>query len=183
MKRFMTTVSVLAILAMASSAFGATFGWTISGSVTDPDVNTGVATNGVASLYLWLDCGIGNGMASAEFDLCAVGINPLAFTTMNGFLNAGGATNLLLAVGGCPNGPIVAGSILVLDLPGNICPCPAAANGNNVTVECATLALVLNDYRGYASVGVPCETNANIPLCEPVSVEDGSWGSIKSLYR
>jgi hypothetical protein len=30
---------------------------------------------------------------------------------MNGFLNAGTATALLLAVGGCPSGPVVAGRI------------------------------------------------------------------------
>ncbi len=184
MKRFMTTVSVLAILAMATSAFGAQFGWTISGDiVANPDQNSGAPTNTVATLGLWLQCSEGNGMASAEFDLGVSGsMSVLAFTAMNGFLNAGGATNLLLAVGGCPSGPVLAGTILAMDFPGSVCIVPAG-NGNNVTVECGTLALVNNNFRGYSNMDAPCESGADINLCEPVSVEDDSWGSIKSLYR
>jgi hypothetical protein len=34
---------------------------------------------------------------------------------MNGFLNAGDATHLRLAVGGCPMGPVVAGVFQVHD--------------------------------------------------------------------
>ena len=183
MKRYLTIVLSLAMLLMASSAFGAGFGWTISGSAVDPNVNTGTATNGVASLYLWLQCGVGNGMASAEFDLCATGINPLAFTALPPFLNAGGSTNLLMAAGGCPNGPITAGTILVLDFPGSICPCPAASNGNNVTVECGTLAVIDNEFRGYANLGSPCESTVEADLCTIISVENDSWGAIKGLYR
>jgi hypothetical protein len=185
MKRSLTILAALAILVTASSAFGqAQFGWTISGSSANPDANTGAATNTVATLYLWLQCGTGQGMASAEFDLGTGGsMSVLAFTALNGFLNAGGATNLLLAVGGCPNGPVVAGSVLVLDLPGDVCIVPAAANGNNVTVECGTLALIANDYRGYANLGPPCDSTPSVTLCDIYAVEDDSWGSIKSLYR
>ena len=182
MKKFLTIGLSLGMLLLASSSFGAQFGWTISGSAVDANVNTGTATNGVASLFLWLQCAEGNGMASAEFDLCATGISVLAFTANPGFLNAGGASNLLLAAAGCPMGPVAAGTILILDLPGNICLCPAAANGNNVTVECGTLALIDNAYRGYSSIDSPCESVAG-NLCPPTSVEDESWGSIKGLYR
>ena len=41
----------------------------------------------------------------------------LALTARTGFLNAGTAESPLLAVGGCPPGPLVAGDILVLDIP------------------------------------------------------------------
>ncbi len=119
-------------------------------------------------------------MAAAEFGLCATGMTVLALNAMNGFLNAGTSTELLLAVGGCPHGSIVAGGILVLDLPGDICPCASAANGLNVTVECGTLALIPNDYWGYSNSGSPCQTP---DLCFSFSVEDESWGSTKSLYR
>jgi hypothetical protein len=173
----------LAALALVSNAWAAEFGWTISTSSSDPNANTGSASGSVATLYLFLQCGSGNGMASAEFDLCANGMSVLAFTATNGFLNAGGPTNLLLAVGSCPVGPVAAGLILVLDLEGDICPCPAAANGNNVTVECGTLALIPNEYRGYSNTGVPCESNPDVVLCTIVAVEEASWGSIKGLYR
>ena len=174
MRKSTTIVSVVMLLLLASAAFGASFDWTISGSNTDPDVNTGTATNGVATIYLWLKLAVGNGMASAEFDLCATGMSVLAFTPGTGFLNAGGSTNLLMAATACPHGPVVAGSILILDLPGEICLCPAAANGNLVTVECATLALITNTWTGYSNTAIPCESDA---------VESETWGSIKSLYR
>jgi hypothetical protein len=187
MKRFMTIVSVLAILAMGSSAYAATFGWTLSASPADPFANTATPSFGVANVYLWLFCGTGNGMASAEFDLGGT-LNPLAFTTMNGFLNAGGAANLLLAVGGCPNDPSMvggpAGFALIIDVGGNMCFQPSAANNLLTTVECGTLALSPMEFIGYASDGsVPCMVMAGSELCFQVSVEDGSWGSIKSLYR
>jgi hypothetical protein len=90
------------------------FIWTISSSDEDPFVNTG-PLSGFPSLYLWFYCAdfpIPGGIAAAEFDLVG-SIDVLAFTHLNGFLNAGGPRTLLLAVGGCPRGPVVAGSILV----------------------------------------------------------------------
>ncbi len=188
MKRIMTILTVIALFTMTAgtaSAVGssATFGWTISNSLVDPNVNTGASTGGVVSLGLWLQCGLGNGMASAEFDLGVSGaMSVLAFTAMNGFLNAGGSTNLLLAVGACPSGPVLAGTVLIFDNAGDICLVPAG-NGNNVTVECGTLALIDNYYRGYSNVGAPCEHNGETVLCDFISVDDTSWGAVKSLYR
>ena len=185
MKRAVAIIALLAIVSIASTpiAYGTEFAWTISSSDISPTENTGLPANGIATLYLWL-CGSGEGMASAEFDLCVNdNLQLLAFTPATGFLNAGGASNLLLAAAGCPIGPVVAGDILVLDLGGDICLCPAAANGNNVTVECTTLALIPNQYRGYSSFGPNCESPQFPNLCGPVSVDDDSWGSIKSLYR
>jgi len=49
---------------------------------------------------------------------------------MNGFLNAGNPTNLLLAVGGCPGGPLVAGAMLIL----HFAPVAVCLTGANVTV-------------------------------------------------
>jgi hypothetical protein len=91
---------------------GGSFAWSISSSSTDPHENIG-PLGGTASLYLWLDCNNTGtlGMAAAEFGLSGSGLDVVAFTPMNGFLNAGTATELLIAVGGCPRGPLVAGRI------------------------------------------------------------------------
>jgi hypothetical protein len=185
-KRFLSIVSVLSVLALATSALALDFGWTLSGSDSDPMVNTGSPSAGVATVYLWYYCtNTAQGLASAEFDITGSSL-PLAFTPngANGFLNAGGATNLLLAVGGCPAGPLLAGSFLVTDAGSgfNLCISPAALNGNNVSVNCVALDVFDNDYIGYASDGTtPCQSFTT-ELCEtPVSTT--SWGNIKSLYR
>jgi hypothetical protein len=187
MKRFMTTVTVLAILAIASSAFGQVqYGWTVSSSAADPNVNTGVATFGVTNLYLWLQCAEGDGMSAAEFDMAVTGFNVLAFTPLSGFLNAGTFPALLLAVGGCPGGPLLAGNMIAIDLPGNIAFAPSAANNILGTVDCVTPVPNLwpMDWRGYDNTGAPApESRPEAYLCEIVSVDDESWGSIKSLYR
>ena len=179
---------LIAVLVLASAQVGSAqviYGWSVSGSSTDPFVNTGTASMAVTNLYLWLACSEGSGMSAAEFDMVVTGISPLAFTPMNGFLNAGTFPALLLAVGGCPNGPLVAGSILVLDLPGNIAFAPSAANGILGTVDCVTPVPNLwpMEWRGYDNTGAPAPESKPGDLCEVVSVEDGSWGSIKSLYR
>ena len=187
MKRFMTIVSVLAILAFAGSAFAGQYGWTISSDATNPDVNSSTLAPGIATLYLWFQCNDDDGMSAAEFDVAGNGfILPLAFTTMSGYLNAGSPTALLLAVGGCPSGPVVAGNWLcqVLAAGGDLCLVPSAANGINGTVDCqASPSLFDNEYRGFSDGGVPCESRVDLNLCETVSVEDESWGSIKGLYR
>jgi hypothetical protein len=86
-------------------------GWAISASTTDPFDNTG-PINESASLYLWFACdNVGRGIAVVEFDLAATNMEVTGFTPMNGFLNAGTATELLLAVGGCPMPLTLAGRI------------------------------------------------------------------------
>ena len=117
-------------------------------------------------------------MSAAEFDLVPTGMTVFGFTPMNGFLNAGGPTNLLLAVGGCPSGPLVAGSMPTFDMPGDICFAPSAANGILGTVDCVTPVpnLWSADWRGYSNLGGP-------PCEDWTAVDDDSWGSIKALYR
>jgi hypothetical protein len=88
------------------------FGWTVSASATDPFVNSGPLAPG-ASLYLWLYCNstLTSGMAAAEFDLLATDLIVTGFVPLNGFLSAGSGANILIAVAGCPSGPVVAGRI------------------------------------------------------------------------
>ena len=91
------------------------FGWSISRSATDPFENTASSGIGSGQLYLWYYCTSHPfGLATAEFDVGGT-IAVHSFTPMNGFLNAGDATHLLLAVGGCPWGPVVAGTFQVHD--------------------------------------------------------------------
>lgn len=184
MKRFLSVVAVASVLALATSALAFDFGWTLSGSNTDPMVNTGTPTPGVLSIYLWYYCtNTVQGLASAEFDITGSSL-PLAFTPTNGFLNAGGAANLLLAVGGCPAGPLLAGNFLVSDAGAgfNLCISPSAGVGNNVSVNCVALDVYENDFIGYASDGsTPCQSFTT-DLCEN-AVGSASWGAVKSLYR
>lgn len=181
MKRFLTTVSALCICAvMATGANAATYGWTVSASNVDPLVQVGNGPNGSTdNVYLWFACS-DEGMSAAEIDVVS---NPagniLAFNVLNGFLNAGTAQHLLLAVGGCPSAPLLAGAVLILHfVPLTVCP-----TGANVTVDCSPNPQAWpHDHKGYSDPGlVPCAGDTET-LCV-VSVEESSWGSIKSLYR
>jgi hypothetical protein len=199
MKRLATIVTALFLMLMLVPSAGATvfqYGWTISNSDVEPFSNSGTPSGGLATLYLWLECVTKDGVASAEFDLAVDGAGSaiLAFTPTNGFLNAGGATNLLLASTGCPGDgdppiPIVAGSILVIDVGAEFCIVPSAANNRNVSVDCSQTDPQIHDNTttGYSSLGPP-SCDERVPpgvLCtwSPTSVEDSSWGQVKGLYR
>jgi hypothetical protein len=87
----------------------------------------------------------------------------------------------LLVVGGCPPGPLVAGSLLYLEtgLGLDVCLVPSADNGFNLTVDCGGTGWD-NGVVGFNSMGQsPCGSGP----CEAISVDDQSWGGIKSLYR
>ena len=55
-------------------------------------------------------------MAGAEFAIQTTGpdLTHVATTPMNGVLNAGTTDQLLLAVGGCPTGPFLAATLLMV---------------------------------------------------------------------
>jgi hypothetical protein len=194
LKQLTVLAVVLSVFAVAGNAFadGPPYGWSISASPTDPFLNQTNFVAGVYTAYLWFACsapvpGGPGGMAAAEFGLCSSqGANViLAFTPMNGYLNAGTATNLLLAVGGCPTGPMNAGSILMLNnAPGQLLLCPAV-NGNMVTVDCSGTPQTW----GIEWIGLDMGTGddprgeGEVTCTKPVSVEESSWGTIKSLYR
>jgi hypothetical protein len=189
MKRILNTVAALSVLTLATSAFASNepYGWTISASPTDPFQNTATPTFGVTTYYLWLACcdlpdPLQDGMSAAEMDLVATGSTLLATITQNNFLNAGGTSNLLLAVGGCPCGPVVAANLLVTSLPGNICIAPSAANGILGAVDCAPAPSLHGiDWVGLDLGGGACGMGL---ICEkPVSLEATNWGTIKGLYR
>ncbi len=94
---------------------GFRFGWTVSSSATDPLHNQDPLPLGAGQLYLWYYCtSDADGLAAAEFRVGGT-IAIYSFTPMNGFTNTGDATDLVLAVGGCPYGPILAGTFQVHD--------------------------------------------------------------------
>lgn len=189
MRRFLTIV-VLASVVTVPVAAAQRLGWTISNSTTDERSNSGPIAPGptqfAGNLYLWLACAFPGGMATAEFDVVELtGVGPpVGFTPMNGFLNAGTPSALLLAVGGCPTGPVLVGSFsvpadnLVPDI--ELCIVPSAANNRNETVTCVP-ETVPNESIGFKKAGVPgC---ANFQLCAVFSTERSSWSRVKGLYR
>lgn len=106
-------------------------------------------------------------------------ITILAFTPANGFLNAGVSPALLLAVGGCPDPPVMAGEILTLDSGGTIC-----LGGLNVTVDCGPNGIHANAWVGLVST--PPGSRSGVcsgGTCTPVSTDPQNWGAIKALYR
>jgi hypothetical protein len=183
MRRPVTILSALCIcVAMAADALAQhTYAWTISASATDPLVNTGALPPGLVTLHLWFYCSDA-GMSAAEIDpVISAGNTILAFNVANGYLNAGNATHLLLAVGGCPSAPVNAGNWLILKAtPVDLCP-----GGANVTVDCSPDPSAWpNHFRGFSELGVPCEDSMPEDPCEgPYSVESTSWGRVKQLYR
>jgi hypothetical protein len=180
MKRVLTIVAALLVAAVPASA--ERYGWTISSSAVDPNVNTGPVTGAPLTLFLWLACAPDGGMSAAEFNLqTPPGVFNFGFTPQNGFLNAGGASNLLLAVGGCPAGPVVAGSWAVFNtLAGSYCLISGPANFGTVDCSPTNPQVWAITQVGYGA-GVP-PTCVDV-LCPPVAVESSSWGSLKSLYR
>lgn len=158
------------------------YGWTISASSTDPFQNTGTATNALTTLYLWFQCSTDDGMSAAEFAIEATGPAHVGTLAMNGFLNAGGTTNLLLAVGGCPEGPVVAANLLVIDLPGTLCFAPTPGTGNRGTVDCRDPVPELwsLDWIGYDSRGTTACRGGT--LCDS-PLDPQAWGQVKGRYR
>jgi len=182
MKRILTIVSVLTLV-MAAGAQAEDYGWSLSFSSTDGGVNTQdfVPSPGQFFIYLWLDCTLADGMSAAEFDVTPpAAYFGHAFTPLNGVLNAGNANNLLLAVGGCPTGPFLAGQfggyINLFGNGGAMC-----LDGARVTVDCA-----LNPSAHPSAVNGSADDSSEpcvVGECSGDAVEDASWGSIKGLYR
>ncbi len=179
--------SLVLLIASMTSAYQF-YGWSVSSSPSDPCVNEGAfPVGGFVTLFLWYAYNTPDGMSSTDITVVVNppdALNIFGFNVQNGFLNAGTATSLLLAIGGCPNGPIAAGNW----------PCSTAApawefclGGLNSTVNCDPIPVLwVNDHMGFTNGDAPtCCLRflvCGIP-CGPVSIEDASWGSIKSLYR
>jgi hypothetical protein len=182
MKRVLTIAA--AILLAAAPAFAdPLYGWSVSSSSSDPNANVGGAASGFTSLYLWFNCGT-EGAGGAEFNVATTGGNiGVSFTGVAGVLNATAYPWLSLGLGGCRVAPFLAGSIGYLnngDPTATVC-LVNSGGGIRVTVDCATPVPAAWPM---AAVGWGASAPACVEeLCPVVSVDDSSWGSIKSLYR
>lgn len=185
MKRIVTIVSALSLL-LTAQAMAEPYGWTLSLSNSDPMANTGATFPGFGTVYLWLNCTTPldpGGAAAFGAEVGFTGFSTIAgFTPSAGVLNAGSATHPLLAIGGCPVGPVVVGSFTVIGVSGTMC-LGTVADPDVITVDCDLItptefpsAVIGMDNAG----GVPCSTGTQCPL---ISVEANTWGSVKSLYR
>ena len=190
---------VLALLLMPVVALGQVgyYDWSVSFTNTSMYDNTGADLAGVGTVYLWVECcnidgSVANpGMSAAEmrlhgFDSWSV----LAFTanTGAGFLNAGGATDLALAVGGCPVGPVVAGDILVSGAAGGVWIGSTDNVPGAATVDCGPGFSAWEfpqwvRYHGCRSAGGTGPLQDFGSGCSGTTVETSSWGTIKAIYR
>jgi hypothetical protein len=188
MKRLVVIPGLICTLLTGAVAEDQQYGWTISQSYYDPFDNFWVPVGLPIYAYLWLVCSEPNGMSAAEFALVFTeGSGTVyAFTAMNGFMNAGTATELLIATE-CPVGPVVVGQIHVQFGSGaKLCIVPDS-NGINGTVDCApNPSLWPNRTVGLSAWSAPpeCDDRIDGMLCySPIAVETTSWGKVKSLYR
>ena len=190
---------IAVVLALASSAFagGGTgaYEWRISFSNSDPTVQTApdFTPGAPQNLYLWY-MGCNSGAGSPGMSACDIGVvvtnwTFLAFNVQSPFLNAGSGQNLLLAVGGCPTGPLLAGAISVFVLGPGAARLGLSVNNIAVTVDCDSpipapwswpdqmlfMGAKTNGFGGTAQAwGHGCTTDP---------VEASTWGGMKSLYR
>lgn len=108
------------------------------------------------SVYLWTTCssGISALEAGLETELIVGG-----FTPMNGVLNIGSGTDVMLGIPGCPTGELVLGYWTVWDAPGTLCLGPSTSHGLYGAVQCEQIPTVIEDpvCVGFASDGsTPC---------------------------
>jgi hypothetical protein len=130
----------------------------ISASGTDPFVQTAPATGGPRELHLWVSCAE-TGLAALEAGVSG-SLPVLAFNPANGVFNVATATELRLAVGGCPSSPYRLGSWWVDDRGGELCLVPSVSEGILGVVDCAGLPTIsVPGVRGFSSSSVePCRS-------------------------
>ncbi len=156
----------------------------LSSSDVTPYENSAPPAVGTSQVYLWFECTLALEYAEFGIDFTG-GIVPIGFQPLNGFLNAGTTTELLLAVAGCPNGFVVAGVFTTFDATGAggaICFGPSGSGGN-YSVECGSPVQYSNNHVGFSTTGTPACGGLGSIDCGLVGVDAASWGSVKSLYR
>jgi hypothetical protein len=89
------------------------YGWSVSASPTGPYRNTGTLGAGADTLFVFLTCNLQDGAAAAGFHITTddPALVVTGFAPADGVLNAGTATEPLLALGGCREGPTLIGAI------------------------------------------------------------------------
>jgi hypothetical protein len=134
------------------------YDFAISASDTDPNVHTAPPAGNLRNIHLWMTC---NHLGLSAFEGAAVGsLEPLAFVPASGVFSVGTASEVILAVPGCPTGPDVSfllGYWIVLDDGGSLCLGPSEANGILGAVDCGSPIPELWPLRvtGFSSDGTP----------------------------
>lgn len=156
------------------------FEFSLSASATDPRANDTTPTGGVRPVYLWLTCAR-NGLSAVEAEITGT-MQVLGFEPLGGVLNAGTATDLLLAVPGCPRGEdleLLLGAFTVFEPPAGGWICLGSAGGGGTSQFAAVGAVDCDVVRpfysrapgvtGLSSDGsAPCRKGRQ--TCEPVPV-------------
>jgi hypothetical protein len=202
MRSLVTILAAIVLLTFPTSARAqgsGYFEWSVSRDLSDPFMNTGPDAGGIGvqTYYLWYVEGcfsppgdpLMEGMSAADIGLYALGDwSIVAFSPQNGFLNAGDSTKLLLAVGSCPTGPLVAGNILIQGNVGGIRLGVGQRPSTTGTVDCTIDPDVWTWPQYVRFVGF--RTNGSLATlqdegngCTADPVDETSWGSIKSLYH
>ncbi len=163
--------------------------WQLSFSDTDPWDYEQPAASGPLEVYLWYTqrewpYGISAAEMTVQFP---AEFQLFGFAPMNGFLNIGTAHHLLLAVGSCPWGPMVAGKFSFFDAMGgggSVClGAPDGGDGPPVTVDCSTpLPFSMTGAVQGCSTD-PSETACRRDVACTSPTDPSSWGSVKSGYR
>ncbi|MGQ0722830.1 MAG: FlgD immunoglobulin-like domain containing protein [Candidatus Eiseniibacteriota bacterium] len=153
-------ITEFAILGVSGSKV---YDFTISASANDPFADTSPPTYGIRNLYLWVTCAPA-GVAAFETGVGGT-LAPVAFVPVNGVLNAGNATELLLATP-CQRGTqlnFLMGYWIVDDPGGSLCLVPSQYSGRVAAVDCTDFEEIPDvGFRGFDSAGgVPCESGAN----------------------
>ncbi len=173
----------LAVLVAGSLPARAGYEFSLSASDTDPNIHTASPSGGLRSVYLWLACS-DDGIAAFETGVSGT-LPVFGFTPLNGVMNAGNATDLLLAVPGCPDS-LVLGSFAVWDSGGTLCLAPSG-NGWIAAVDCdpvdpeehADPAVV-----GFATDGsIPCAVGSNGCVGDGYLLDESGGGSIGSEWE
>lgn len=194
--RLLAPVCILAGPAPAGAADPAGWGlgcydWRLSFSATDPWQGWGTPAAGVHEVYLWLTASwSADGMTAAEMVVrSSPGLDFVGFEPRNGFLNAGTGSHLLLAVGGCPMGPVVAGKVTLYasDASGGSV-CTEHPGGPGIPIDTVDCNVV--EPRAWPSGYSGCTTVPGAYPCElmffcfgGVPVDRTTWGDLKSMYR
>ena len=141
--------------------------FSVSASDVDPHMNVASPVGGFRFLYFWLTCSRG-GLAAFEADVSST-LPILGFEPLNGVLNAGTPSHLLLAIPGCPSGDatnLLLGRWNVWDaLPGgSLCLGGGNDTGGRITlgaVDCETLQPFCARFPGLtgfsSSAAPPCQ--------------------------
>ena len=181
--------------ALAGGGGTGSYEWKASFSNASPDsqVATAPASPTPIPVYLWFTgCNTvpsGAGMSAAEMDAVLTNWTSFGFTPANGYLNAGGGLDLLLAVGSCPAGPVVAGSWTFFGTNGKVRLGKSVRSDWAVTVDCDDISPLNYAWPGQMRL-VGCGTSDFAATledwgngCTGDPVDSITWGNVKALYR